>query len=146
MGSWPALPVAIRTKLSLVEVSPSTVMRLNEASAISQASDCSSSGAMAASVAIKPSMVAMLGWIMPEPRFTGAGVGVAGIDHQRANGMRAGQVLPSDDDRRRAEPVPGERARGLCAGRDLDHQQIVAIGLADAGLCRADAHASNGKE
>jgi hypothetical protein len=55
------------TKESLVEVSPSTVTRLNEPSASSVASCCISAGAMAASVAMKPSMVAMLGRIMPAP-------------------------------------------------------------------------------
>ena len=66
-GALPAWPVAITMKLSLVEVSPSTVTRLNEASASCLASAGSSSGATAASVARKPSMVAMLGRIMPAP-------------------------------------------------------------------------------
>ncbi len=50
-----------------MEVSPSTVTRLNEPSASSVASCCISAGATAASVAMKPSMVAMLGRIMPAP-------------------------------------------------------------------------------
>ena len=52
---------------SLVDVSPSTVMRLNEASATSRASSCKAGWLMLASVAIKPSMVAILGRIIPAP-------------------------------------------------------------------------------
>ena len=59
--------MAISTKASLVEVSPSIVMRLKDRSAASRASCCTSAGAMFASVATKPSMVAMLGRIMPAP-------------------------------------------------------------------------------
>ena len=55
------------TKESLVEVSPSIVMRLKEASASSLASCAIKSWATQASVAIKPSMVAMFGRIMPAP-------------------------------------------------------------------------------
>jgi hypothetical protein len=54
-------------KESLVEVSPSTVMQLNDSSAASRSSCCSSAAAMPASVAMKPSMVAMFGRIMPAP-------------------------------------------------------------------------------
>jgi hypothetical protein len=63
----PALWVAISTNESLVEVSPSMVTRLKEPSASSLTRGCSSSGAIAASVARKPSMVAILGRIMPAP-------------------------------------------------------------------------------
>ena len=55
------------TKESLVEVSPSTVTRLNEPSARLRARVFMSAGATQASVAMKPSMVAMLGRIMPAP-------------------------------------------------------------------------------
>lgn len=54
-------------KLSFVEVSPSTVTQLNDTSATSLTNCCIRDAAIAASVATKPSMVAMLGWIMPEP-------------------------------------------------------------------------------
>jgi hypothetical protein len=59
--------VAITTKESLVEVSPSTVTRLNDPSASSKASGGSSDASIFASVARKPSMVAMFGRIMPAP-------------------------------------------------------------------------------
>ena len=64
-----ALPgcVAITTNESLVEVSPSTVTRLNEPSASSSASCCISDGSIRASVAMNPSIVAMLGRIIPAP-------------------------------------------------------------------------------
>ena len=67
IGVLPARCVAINTKESLVEVSPSIVMRLKERSAASSTSPCISCGAMAASVAMKPSIVAMFGRIMPAP-------------------------------------------------------------------------------
>ena len=67
MGAWPALFVAINTNESLVEVSPSTVMRLNDPSASANVNACINSGATQASVAMKPNMVAILGWIMPAP-------------------------------------------------------------------------------
>src|SRR5690606_4044876 len=65
--SMPDWPVAAMMNESLVEVSPSTVMRLNERLAISSASLRSTGWAMPASVARKLSMVAMLGRIMPAP-------------------------------------------------------------------------------
>ncbi len=61
MGAIPALPVATITKLSLVDVSPSMVTQLNEASAISRASSRSSGAETGASVAMNDSIVAMSG-------------------------------------------------------------------------------------
>ncbi|MOA64753.1 hypothetical protein D3C78_1909080 [compost metagenome] len=54
-------PVEISMKLSLVEVSPSMVMLLKLRSATSFTSWLSTGRVMAASVATKPSMVAMFG-------------------------------------------------------------------------------------
>ena len=54
-------------KESFVEVSPSIVMALKERSAISRVRLPSKPGAKPASVAIKPNMVAIFGWIMPAP-------------------------------------------------------------------------------
>ena len=62
-----AWPVAHRISVSLVEVSLSTVMQLNERSAPRASSACSIPAGSFASVATKASMVAMSGWIMPEP-------------------------------------------------------------------------------
>ena len=70
MGAWPACWVAISTNESLVEVSPSMVMRLKLASAASVTRACSKPGAITASVATKPSIVAILGRIMPAPLAT----------------------------------------------------------------------------
>ena len=67
IGALPALPVAAMMKESLVEVSPSTVTALKDASATRRVSSCISAGATAASVAIKPNMVAIFGRIMPAP-------------------------------------------------------------------------------
>src|SRR5206468_5527954 len=63
----PPAPVAIRTKESLVDVSPSTLMRLNERAAASARSWRSAPRATGASVATNASNVAMSGRIMPEP-------------------------------------------------------------------------------
>jgi hypothetical protein len=52
IGAIAALPVAAMTKLSLVDVSPSTVAPLNETSATSRASAASSGAATGASVAM----------------------------------------------------------------------------------------------
>jgi hypothetical protein len=67
MVAWPAFCVAITTNESLVEVSPSMVTRLNEAVGQRLASGWISDGSIFASVAMKPSMVAMFGRIMPAP-------------------------------------------------------------------------------
>ena len=53
--------------MSLVDVSPSTVMALNVSSAASASARCSRSGPTSASVVRNPSMVAMFGSIMPAP-------------------------------------------------------------------------------
>jgi hypothetical protein len=62
-GGWigSSLPVAASTKLSLVDVSPSTVAPLNETSATSRAIGVSTAAAIGASVATKDSIVAMSG-------------------------------------------------------------------------------------
>jgi len=67
IGAIGALPVATITKLSLVDVSPSTVAQLNETSAISRVSSRSSATDRGVSVATKESIVAMFGWIIPAP-------------------------------------------------------------------------------
>jgi len=56
-----------------VEVSPSMVMRLKEASAASLTRRCISSGAMAGTVATRPSIGAMFGRIRPAPLGMGQG-------------------------------------------------------------------------
>ena len=55
------LPVDAITKLSFVDVSPSTVAQLNDSSATSRAIVVSTSGAIGASVAMNDSIVAMSG-------------------------------------------------------------------------------------
>ena len=52
---------------SLVEHSPSTVMALKVWSTTSRSARASSGGATAASVVTNPSMVAIIGSIMPDP-------------------------------------------------------------------------------
>ena len=65
--SFSALPLAITTTMSFVEVSPSTVIILKVRSTTSFRVFCNSFGSMATSVAINASMVAILGWIIPDP-------------------------------------------------------------------------------
>ena len=68
--SAPSAPCRSRrsTKLSLVDVSPSTVAQLNDRSAISRVSVAEHvRAAIGASVATNDSIVAMSGWIIPAP-------------------------------------------------------------------------------
>ena len=65
-GAGP-LPVAARIRESLVEVSPSTLMQLNDRSATRSSSSWRFVLERRASVAMKPSIVAMSGRIMPAP-------------------------------------------------------------------------------
>ena len=68
MRGWAgAAPVAASSSVSLVEVSPSTVMQLKERSEASRSSARSTGAGSLASVATKASMVAMSGAIMPDP-------------------------------------------------------------------------------
>ena len=62
-----AVPVAASRKVSLVEVSLSTVMQLKDLSVAARRMSCSTRGGIFASVKAKPSIVAMSGAIMPEP-------------------------------------------------------------------------------
>src|SRR5690606_36471297 len=70
IGGKSTLPEAISMQASLVEVSPSMVILLNEQSAanltILSSTDCDT----AASVATNANMVAMLGLIIPAPLAT----------------------------------------------------------------------------
>ena len=67
MGAMALRPVAAMMKLSLVDVSPSIVAQLNDRSAMSRVTFASSAEAIGASVAMNDSIVAMFGWIIPEP-------------------------------------------------------------------------------
>ena len=55
------------TQVSLVEVSESTVTRLNVTPTAARSAQSSTAGATGASVVMRQIMVAMLGLIMPEP-------------------------------------------------------------------------------
>ena len=63
----PARPFASAITVSLVDMSPSTVMVLNVSSTASASAACSTAGATVASVVMKQSIVAIWGWIIPEP-------------------------------------------------------------------------------
>jgi len=53
--------------MSFVDMSPSTVMVLNVSSTASVSAACNTAGATVASVVMKQSIVAICGWIIPEP-------------------------------------------------------------------------------
>ena len=63
----PAAPVAKASTVSLVEVSPSTVMQEKLRALAPVIARCRNAGSTAASVKMKPSIVAMSGAIIPEP-------------------------------------------------------------------------------
>ena len=67
IASPPASPDAISTTMSLVEVSESTEMRLNVRSVANRRAALQASEVSGASVVMTPSIVAMLGAIMPLP-------------------------------------------------------------------------------
>ena len=67
MTALPAMPFASTMQESLVEVSPSTLMRLKLTWTVSSRAVRIISGEMAQSVVRKQSMVPILGWIMPLP-------------------------------------------------------------------------------
>ena len=67
-SSWlPAAPLANISTVSLVLMSPSTEMRLNDSATEARNAVCSARWSTAASVMMKHSMVAMFGSIMPAP-------------------------------------------------------------------------------
>ena len=63
----PEAPLASAMTVSLVDMSPSTVMVLNVSSTADTSARCSVSGATRASVVMKQSIVAICGWIIPDP-------------------------------------------------------------------------------
>src|SRR3990172_6765693 len=63
----PAAPVASRKIVSLVLVSPSTLIRLKDRPTAKRSARWSSGGSTAASVVTSESVVAMRGWIIPAP-------------------------------------------------------------------------------
>ena len=68
----PEAPLASASTVSLVDVSPSTVMWLKDSFTAAHSTSRKTVGATAASVVMKASMVAMRGWIIPAPLATPA--------------------------------------------------------------------------
>ena len=71
----------------------------------------------------------------------GAGVGIAGVDHAWRGCPARRQMLAAHLHRRGAEAVLREHAGHRRAFVEQQHRQVLAVGLADAGLGDADAHA-----
>ena len=67
IAAAPERPLASTITASLVDMSPSTVMVLKVSSTASVSAACSTAGATVASVAMKHNIVAICGWIIPEP-------------------------------------------------------------------------------
>ena len=152
ISALPAWPVAISTKESLVEVSPSTVTQLKDSSATSFTSRSSSGWAIAASVATKPSMVAMLGLIMPAPllmpvtviavaanadfsrRALGDGVG----GHDGVGGLEPAVGLECGLAGRQAggDALGGQRLHDDAGGEGQHLRRVAAEQLRDGGAAR----------
>jgi uncharacterized DUF497 family protein len=113
------------TKESLVEVSPSTVMQLKLWSAASFASCASRPAANPASVATKPSMVAMLGRIMPAPLLMPVTVMILPPSSMTARGG-LGHGVGGHDGVRRRVPVVGRKIglRRRQPGDQALHRQV----------------------
>lgn len=80
------------------------------------------------------------------PLLTGAGIGIAGVDHQRAD-LHAGiEMLLADLHRGGAEAVLGEYAGDGIAFVQADDQHVVALGFLDAGGGDAQRQAGNGEK
>ena len=75
--------------------------------------------------------------------LTGARVGVAGVDHQRANRQAAGQVFFTQGDWCGTKAVGGEHAGHRGAGSQSKDGQVAPVGLANAGLGHADLDAGD---
>ena len=72
-----------------------------------------------------------------EALVAGAGVGVTGVDDQRADVaivlINVAQMLLAHGDRRRTEAVPGEHAGDARTGCKLDEGDVAPAGFLDAG-------------
>ena len=80
------------------------------------------------------------------PAVAGAGIGVAGVDHERANAALALEMLPADDHRRGAKAVLREHAGGVRARIEDGEEQIVALPPLDLRGGGAERHARNGQQ
>jgi hypothetical protein len=78
--------------------------------------------------------------------LAGAGVGIAGVDDHGADGRAARQMLAADLHRRGAEAVLREHAGHAGAFVQQQHGQVLAVGLAHAGLGHAQSHAGDREE
>ncbi len=79
------------------------------------------------------------------PALAGEGIGVAGIDHQRARFARL-QMRPAPFDRRRRAFRAGEHAGHGGAGVEQRQQHVGAPGIADAGGGGGEPHAGDRRQ
>jgi hypothetical protein len=79
-------------------------------------------------------------------RLAGAGIGDAGIDHQRANFLASRQMLAAKLDRRGAETILGEHTGHRATGIQRHQRQVAAIFLADFGFSNTEANTRHRKQ
>ena len=78
--------------------------------------------------------------------LAGSGIGIAGVNQQRADAARLGEVLARDDHRRGTEAIPGEYTSDPRALAQLHHQQVLAVGPLDIRFRDAQRNARNGQQ
>src|SRR6202030_296077 len=76
----------------------------------------------------------------------GAGVGIAGVDQQRARLCALRQMLAAEGNGCRAEAVLGEYTRCVTARRELDQQDVIARPALDARRGGAERNAAHRKQ
>lgn len=74
---------------------------------------------------------------MIDARLAGAGIGIAGVDHQCADWQCAGQMCPGNGNGSGTKPVLGENTCNSRIFCKLDDEHILTAGPFDAGFCRA---------
>ena len=76
-------------------------------------------------------------------RLTGTGIGIAGIDHERADFIASGQSLLAQLHRCCTETVLGEHTGDRTAGVKHEQTQIAPVFLANTGLGNTEANAGD---
>ena len=78
--------------------------------------------------------------------LAGACIGVAGVHHQRADGLAGCEMFARHRHRRGAKTVLGEDAGDRRAVIQLDDQHVLAVGALDPGFRRAQLNARHGQK
>ena len=81
---------------------------------------------------------------MGQTRFTGACIGVAGVDDQGTNARLTAQMFATHLNRCGTKTVGGEDATYASAFVQQKNGEVFAIRLFNTGFCHPDAHTRNG--